>query len=169
MSQALSPIPEACQTALAAIEQDPLDLSPEIRTHLQGCPSCAEARVQWLAMEEAPHALAPAGYFDRLPDRVLRKLPAKQGLLKRTPKWVWAAAAAVLMGGVGFGGFWLGHANKKPLVEATLPRTPSEIQEWIPDSPFQESEDAISELSDLSPEEAEAVLKRMEAAQTGHP
>ena len=164
MSEALLSIPEACQRALAAIEEDPLELSAEILTHLRICPACAEARVQWLALEEAPQALAPAGYFDRLPARVLRKLPAKPGLLKSRQKWLWASAAAILMGGIGLGGFWLGHTNKKPLVEATLPRTPSEIQELIPDTPFQESEDAMSKLSSLSPEEAEAVLKRVEAS-----
>jgi hypothetical protein len=165
MSEALHSIPEVCQRALAAIEADPLELPAEVLTHLHGCPACAEARVHWLALEEAPQALAPAGYFDRLPARILRKLPAKPGVLKSRQKWLWASAAAVLMGGIGLGGFWLGHANKKPLVEATLPRTPSEIQELIPDTPFQENEDAISKLSNLSPEEAEAVLKRVEASQ----
>jgi len=169
MSEALVAIPDPCTTALAAIEQNPLELPAEVLTHLRTCPACAEARVHWLALEEAPYALTPAGYFERLPARILRKLPAKPSLLQRSSKWLWIAAAAVLMGGVGLGGFWLGNANKKPLVEATLPRTSSEIQELIPDTPFQESEDAMSQLSNLSPEEAEAVLKRMEASQAGHP
>jgi len=163
MSEALLSIPKACQRALAAIEEDPLELPAEVLAHLRACPACSEARVQWLALEEAPLALTPAGYFDRLPDRVLRKLPTKPRLLKSHQKWLWASAAAVLMGGVALGGFWLGHANRKPLVEASLPHTPSEIQELIPDTPFQESEDAMSKLSNLSPEEAEAVLKRVEA------
>lgn len=169
MSEALLSIPDACQRALAAIEADPLELSTEILTHLRTCPACAEARVHWLAMEEAPLALTPTGYFDRLPTRILRKLPAKPGLLRSRQKWIWAAAAAALMGGVGLGGFWLGNANKKPLVEAALPHSPIEIQEFIPDTPFQENEDAMSKLSNLTPEEAEEVLKRVEASQAGHP
>lgn len=169
MSEALIPLPEACEAALAAIERDPLDLPPEIRAHLRGCPACAEARVQWLALEDAPQALAPAGYFDRLPARVLRKLPARTGLLHRPHKLLWAAAAVLLMSGVGVGGFWLGKANRNPLVEAALPRTPGEAQELITDAPFQENEDAMSQLSTLSQEEAEAVLNRLEASQLGHP
>jgi len=169
MSEALLPIPGPCESALAAIEQDPLELSSETRAHLRGCPACAEARVHWLAMQEAPYALTPAGYFDQLPARVLRKLPTRPGLLKRSHRLLWAAAAAILMTGMGVGGFWLGKANKQPLIEATLPRNPSEAQELMPETPFQEDEDAISQLSKLPQEDAEEVLKRMESTQIGHP
>jgi hypothetical protein len=169
MNEARLPIPDPCQAALAAIEHNPLELSAEARAHLRGCPACAEAQVHWLALEEAPFALTPAGYFDRLPARILRKLPTRPGLLGRPSKLLWAAAALILMTGVGVSGFWLGQANRNPVVEATLPRNSSEAQELMPEAPFQENEDAMSQLSNLSQEEAEAVLKRLDAAQIGHP
>lgn len=163
------PIPEACRLALEAIEADPLSLSTEIQRHLRTCPACAEARVQWLALEDAPFALAPAGYFEHLPGRILRKLPTRSNHSPRTGRWIWAAAAVLLMTGVGITGFWLGRANQQPLVEATLPRTPSEIQELLPEGPFQDGDDAISQLSSLSKTEAEAVLKRMEGRKNEAP
>jgi hypothetical protein len=163
MSEALLSLPEACQTALAAIEQDPLDLPAEVHAHLHRCPACTEARVQWLALEETPHALAPAGYFDRLPERIQRKLPAKPGVLHRSHKLLWAAAAALLMTGVGIGGFWLGKANKTPLVEATLPKMPASVREVAPENPFHE-DDLLSQLSELTPEQAEQVFRRLEAS-----
>ncbi len=169
MSEALLPIPNACDATLAAIERDPLTLPSEALAHLRQCPACAEARVQWLALEEVPNALAPAGYFDHLPTRIQRKLPVRAGLMGRPRRLLWAAAAALLMAGMGVGGFWLGKANKTPLVEATLPRNPSEVQELIVDAPFQEDDDALSQFSTLSQEEAEAVLKQLEAAPLGHP
>lgn len=169
MSEALLPIPDACQATLAAIERDPLTLPGEALAHLRRCPACAEARVQWLALEEVPNALAPAGYFDHLPTRIQRKLPVRAGLMGRPRKLLLAAAAALLMIGMGVGGFWLGKANKAPLVEATLPRNPSEVQELIVDAPFQEDDDALSQFSTLSQEEAEAVLKQLEATPLGHP
>lgn len=169
MSEALLPITDACDATLAAIERDPLTLPGEALAHLRRCPACAEARVQWLALEEVPNALAPAGYFDHLPTRIQRKLPVRAGLMGRPRKLLLAAAAALLMIGMGVGGFWLGKANKAPLVEATLPRNPSEVQELIVDAPFQEDDDALSQFSTLSQEEAEAVLKQLEAAPLGHP
>ncbi len=169
MSGSLLPIPDPCQATLTAIEQDPLELPIEVRHHLRGCAACTEARVHWLALEEAPHALAPAGYFDRLPERILRKLPTRTRRLQRHYRLLWAAAAAILMAGAGLGGFGLGKATRPPLVEAALPQHPSEIQELMPDAPFQENEDAMSQLSNLSQEEAEAVLKRLESTQVGHP
>ncbi len=169
MSEALLPIPDTCETTLAAIERDPLDLPSEALAHLCQCPACAEARVQWLALEEVPHALAPAGYFDHLPARIQRKLPTKIRSVGRPRKLLWAAAATLLMAGTGVGGYWLGRANQTPLVEATLPRNPGEVQELIVDAPFQEDGDALSQLSALPQEEAEAVLKHLEASPMGHP
>lgn len=168
MSEALLPIPDPCQAALEAIERDPLDLPSEAQAHLARCPACAEARVHWLALEEAPPALAPAGYFDRLPARILRKLPAKPGPLQRPHRLLWAAAAMLLMTGMGVGGFWLGRANRNPGVESALPQA-AEAQELIAEAPFLEGEDALSQLAELPQEDAEAVLKRMEADQIGHP
>ncbi|MDP2877601.1 MAG: hypothetical protein Q8O00_15540 [Holophaga sp.] len=162
-------IPNSCQTALTAIEAEPLTLSPEVQTHLRTCAACAEARVQWLALEEAPFALAPAGYFENLPGRIQRKLPSRPNQRPRFGRWMWAAAAVLLMTGVGITGFWLGRANQQPLVEATLPRTPSDVQELLPEAPFQDAEDAMAQLSRLSKAEAEAVLNRMDSAKTAKP
>lgn len=167
--EVLHPIPDACELTLAAIERDAMELPREAQIHLRTCPACHEARVQWLALEESPHALAPAGYFDQLPARIQRKLPVQGGRLRRPARIFWAAAAAILMVGMGVGGFWLGRANTAPIAEASLPRTPLEVQEMLGDAPFQESDDALSQLAALPPEQAEAVLNRLEATQKGHP
>lgn len=168
MSEART-FPQTCQTALAAIEADPLALSTEVLAHLRTCPACAEARVQWLALEDAPFALAPAGYFGNLPARILRKLPTRSETRPRLGRWIWAAAAVILMSGVGATGFWAGRANQQPLVEATLPHAPKEVQELLPEAPFQEADDAMSQLSSLSNTDAEAVLARMENVKTKKP
>lgn len=162
-------IPQACEAALAALEADPLSIDAATQAHLRVCPACAEARVQWLALEDAPFALAPAGYFDHLPTRILRKLPTRANHRPQMGRWVWAAAAVLLMTGVGVTGFWLGRANQHPMVEATLPRTPREVQELLPEAPFQDTEDAMSQLSDLSKADAEAVLQRMETPKNVKP
>ena len=148
----------ACLEALAAIERDPLDLPAAVEVHLRTCVACSEARVLWLAMEDAPPALAPAGYFDHLSGRVLRKLPARTSWRgQRT--LLWALAASMLLA-VGAGGFWLGRANRQPVVEATL--APPSKDSTLPDTPFQEGDDEVSQLHQLSPEEAKALLDRLE-------
>ncbi len=159
MTQAL-PAPPSCAPTLDAILVDPIDPGSEAEAHMKLCRACSEARVTYLAQEECPEVLAPAGYFERLPERILRKLPARPRLLSRVTPLVWAAAAALLMA-VGAGAFWAGRANRTPLVEATLPRTPSEVQEVLPETPFLDQEDAVSQLTSLSPQEAEAVLKTL--------
>jgi hypothetical protein len=167
MNQPL-PIQEACTQALDAIQVDPLDPGAEAEAHMRICRACAEARVAYLAQEESPEALAPAGYFERLPDRILRKLPARPRLRLRTGPFTWAAAAALLMA-VGAGAFWAGRANRAPLVEATLPRTPSEVQEVLPETPFLDQEDALSQLTALSQQEADAVLRTLSDRQAQPP
>ncbi len=132
------------------------------------CRACSEARVAYLALEECPEVLAPTGYFERLPGRILGKLPARPRLYQRVSPLAWAAAAALLMA-VGAGAFWAGRANRTPLVEATLPRTPSEVQEVLPETPFLDQEDAVSQLTALSPQEAEAVLKTLSDHQVQAP
>jgi len=167
MTQSL-PIPPACVPTMEAVLADPLDPGPEAETHLKICRACSEVRVAYLAQEESPEALAPAGYFERLPDRILRKLPARPRLRLRVGPFTWAAAAALLMA-VGAGAFWAGRANRTPLVEATLPRTPSEIQEVIPETPFLDPEDAVSQLTALSQQDADAVLRTLSDRQTQPP
>lgn len=161
MSEPL-PIPEACSQVLAAILVDPLDPGPEVEAHLRHCLACSEARVAFLAQEEAPLALAPAGYFERLPGRILDKLPAARRQGSSTRHFYWGAAAALLLA-VGATAFWVGRANRTPLVEASLPKAPVEVQESLPETPFQDHEDAVTQLSTLSQEDAEAVLRALSA------
>ena len=152
------PIPEACSRTLDAILTDPLELGTEAEAHMQICLACSEARVTYLAQ-----ALAPTGYFDRLPDRVLRKLPARPGLHRRMHPLAWAAAAALLMS-VGAGAFWAGRANRTPYVEATLPRQPeiTEITMTVSDMPFHDREEDAAQLQTLTPAEMKALLKRLD-------
>jgi len=151
----------ACLEALAAIEADPLDLPGPVEAHLRGCPACSEARVSWLAMEDAPPAQAPAGYFDHLPGRILRKLPTRPR--RSLHLGLWAMAAGLLMA-VGVGGFWLGRANQQPLVEAAVTPATVEAPAALPDTPFMEGEDEVAQLRKLSPEEAKALLDGLEPA-----
>ena len=156
-------LPDGCLRHQEAILADPLAPGPEAEAHLRSCPACAEARVAFLAQEEAPLALTPAGYHERLPGRILRKLPARTPWSRRLSPAAWALAATLLLA-VGAGAFWAGRAVRTPLVEASLPHTPAEIQEVAPDAPFQEGEDAVTQLSNLTPDEAEAVIRSLAAA-----
>lgn len=162
MTQPLA-IPESCVLALNAVEANPLEPGPETEVHLRSCPACSEARVAFLAQEDAPEVLAPSGYFERLPRRLLGKLPGRpqrRALHPFAHPVLWSAAAALLLA-VGAGAFWAGRANRTPLVEATLPRTPSEVQEVPADAPFHDQEDAVSQLTALSQQDAEAVLRTL--------
>jgi hypothetical protein len=162
MSERLLHIPEHCQQALAAIETNPLDLTPEVLAHLRDCPPCAEARVYWLAQEEALPVLAPRGYFERLPDRVIHKLPTRRRIGLSQHPWLWLAAAALALA-LGVGGYVAGR------VQPTAPTTqtaevapdPSDI---LSDTPFSETDDAMTQFTALSAQDAEAVLHRMDAA-----
>lgn len=166
MSQPL-PMPDACAPTLAAIQTDPLDPGPEAEMHLRICRACAEARVAYLAQEEVPEPLAPAGYHDRLPDRILRKLPARPRLQHRLGPLAWAAAAALLMA-VGAGAFWAGRANRTPLVEATLPRPAETVESNVSlsDTPFHDGEEDAAQVQALTPEEMKALLKRLDPPPT---
>lgn len=157
------PLPEECMRTLEAIQADPLDLKAEAETHLRVCPACREARIQWLAMEDAETPLTPAGYFDTLPDRVMRKLPGRPLKRLRTQPLLWAAAAA-LMVATGLGGYWAGRITPQtPTVAAAIPDT--EVLETLPEAPFQDSEDPINQLGNLSPEESQTVLKKLASSQ----
>jgi hypothetical protein len=160
MTHELSHLPEPCRVALAAIEQAPLDLPAEASAHLRGCSACAEARVHWLAQEDALPVLAPKEYFEQLPARVLRKLPSKAKGSRSHP-FLWAAAA-MLLGAATLGGFMAGRANRNPMVEAALPRTPSEVQETSQaDAPFHEKDEVLTEMERLSPEQVQALLDKL--------
>jgi len=163
MTEALLPVPDSCARALTAIQADALEPGPDTLLHLRTCRACAEARVAFLAQEEAPEALAPAGYFERLPGRVLGKLPARPALHRRLAPLTWAAAAALLMA-IGAGAFLAGRANRAPLVEATLPH-PAEVVDAatsVSDTPFHDREEDAAQVQSLSPEELQALLKRLE-------
>jgi len=152
-------IPEACTRTLTAVEANSLDPGAEAEGHLQICRACAESRVAYLAQEEVPLALTPAGYFERLPGRILGKLPASPR--RHSPvRFYWGAAAALLLA-VGATAFWVGRANRSPLVEASLPQPLVEIQEVSSETPFQDHEDAVSQLSNLSQEDADAVIRAL--------
>jgi hypothetical protein len=156
-------LPEACQQALNAIEADPLALPEEALAHLRACPACREARVLWLAQEEAPAALTPAGYFDHLPQRVLRKLPARRASGAHPHAILWLAAAGLALA-LGMGGYLAGRVQRTPVVEATLEKPPTDLSEFVPDTPFDEGEDALTQLADLSPRDANLVLQRLESS-----
>jgi predicted anti-sigma-YlaC factor YlaD len=164
MTAGVPKLSETCALTLAEIEARPLDLSAAAEAHLGACPACSEARVAWLALEEAS-AQAPAGYFDRLPDRILAKLPATPRRLRPRHLVLWALAAG-LLAAVGTGGFLAGRANRAPMVEATLAEPAAETRETLPDVPFQEGgEDDYAQLPDLSPEEAHRILERVRTPQ----
>ena len=160
MSGPFTVLPEACARALAEIEADPLALTPQAAAHLETCPACSEARVAWLAQEEDAPALAPAGYFERLPDRILAKLPAPPRRAPHRHLTLWALAAG-LLAAVGVGGYLAGRANRAPMVEATLTAPAAELPQTLPDTPFQEGEDDYAQLPDLSPEEAHRLIERV--------
>lgn len=165
MSEAPMSLPSTCQRALEAIQADPLELPAAVQVHLRACPACSEARVLWLAQEEPATALAPAGYFERLPARVAGKLPVPRRTPSRRPLWL-AAAAAMLALATG-GGFWAGRINRDPLVEASQSRTPAEVKELQSDQPFQDKYEIIEQVQNLTPEEAQALLKQLESKDAG--
>jgi hypothetical protein len=164
MNDAQLPLPDFCSQALEAMLIDPLDPGAEVEAHMQICRACSETRVAYLAQEDYPTVLAPAGYFERLSDRVLRKLPARPSLRHRVRPLAWAAAATVLMA-VGAGAFWAGRANRAPFVEATLPRLPELVDTSTTgsDTPFHDREEDAAQLQTLTPEEMKALLNRLDA------
>lgn len=159
MSERLLSIPEPCQQALNAIEADPLELPEDVLAHLLACAACSEARLQWLALEEAPAVLAPAGYFEHLPQRILRKLPSRRLNGSRHHTLLWLAAAGLALA-LGVGGYLAGRVQRAPMVEASLP---TDLSDLMPETPFDEGDDVLSQLSDLNPKDAEAVLQRLES------
>ena len=166
MTSDLPQLPVPCQTALAALEADALLLPAPVRLHLLDCPACSEARVLLLALEDAPPVAVPEGYFEDLGLRILRKLPARRTPLKQRAT-LWLAAALVIAAlGVGVTGFFMGRAVRAPLVEASLPKSLPEHPDPQAETPFAEADDPVSQLSSLTPEEAEASLQRLQTAKS---
>ncbi len=162
MTREAFPLPDACARALEAVALDPLEPGAEVERHLRACPACAEARVIFLAQEEAPEALVPAGYHDRLPGRILGKLPSRPGLPHHRLRGLAWAAAAVLLMAVGAGAFWAGRANRTPLVEASVPKPAETLEVSVPEAPFRDRDEDAAQLQTLTPEEMKALLKRLD-------
>lgn len=163
MTRETLPLPDPCRRTLAALEADPLDPGREAQSHLRACPACSEAQVFYLAQEDAPTPLAPAGYFDRLPGRILGKLPVRTGLLSRRLHGLGWAAAAVLLMAASAGAFWAGRANRTPLVEANLPKPVDTVEITVPDEPFHDRDEEAAQLQTLSPSDMKALLQQMDA------
>ncbi|HET8714391.1 MAG TPA: hypothetical protein VFM16_01095 [Holophagaceae bacterium] len=158
------PMPEACARVLDRVAADPLAPGAEAEAHLQACPACAEARVMLLAQEDAPAPLAPAGYFEALPSRVVRKLPAAKAP-RRLPGWLWAAAAAVLVA-ASLGGFLAGRATPAPPVLQPMAQQ-TQPADTLPQDralPFQDRDEDLAELGGLSPAEMKALVSSLDTA-----
>ncbi len=156
--------PELIEKAIAAIEADPLHLPAEVEALLKSNAALSELRVHWLAQEEAPSATAPAGYFQALPGRVLRKLPTKLVVRHRPAPALWAAAAALMLV-IGAGGFWVGKANRAPLVEAKTQDIEPAKELPVADAPFQENDDVMVQIQNMSPEELQRLADKVRKGQ----
>ena len=158
-----------CQTALAALESDALNLADPMAAHILRCPACSEARILLLALEEAPEVEVPEGYFEDLGFRILRKLPARRARqLPSAGYWLLAAGLITALG-LGVTGFYMGRAARAPMVEASLPRPLLDSAEQQSEAPFAEGEDPLSQLSALSPAEAESALQRLQGPPRSRP
>ena len=156
-------LPPACAAALAAIEADPLDPGAAAEAHLRACPACAEARVMLLAQEDSALPLAPAGYFEALPARITRKLPAAKAP-RRLPTWLWAAAAAILMV-AGVGGYLAGRATPasqvlQPMAQQVQPADLSNQERALP---FHDRDEDTAEIGGLSPAEMKELVSSLDA------
>ena len=150
--------PAACQDALRAIELDALNLPLEALQHVSVCSMCSEARVLWLAQDDFGVQLAPAGYFDRLPSRVLQKLPVAQKTpLYRLPLLISAASLLLF---AGLSGYWYGRQSQfSPIIlEAIAP--PKDMRDpFLNDLTSFSSIELFSQVNDLTPEEAQTLMK----------
>lgn len=167
MLEEMIPLPEACARALTAVEADPLDPGAEAEAHLEGCAACAEARVMLLAQEDAPLPLAAAGYFEALPARIARKLPAAKAP-RRLPSWIWAAAAAILVA-TGVGGYMAGRATPAPPVLQPMAQQiqPADLQGQDRIVPFHDRDEDMAELGNLSPTEMKDLMSALDKPKGG--
>ena len=160
MTRDILPLPDPCTRTLAAIEADALEAGRDAELHMKTCTACAEARVIYLAQEDAPDVLVPAGYFDRLPARVVGKLQARKPAFRPGPWWM--AAAAVLALGVGTAAFLAGRANRAPGMAEAAPLPPEASALRKAPIPFKDAHESLDKLQELSPEEMQALLERLE-------
>jgi len=154
--------PEQLEQVIQAIEADPLNLPSDLEEMVRQNPALSELRVHWLALEDAPEigSTAPAGYFQTLPGRVIRKLPTKAIPRHRFHPALWAAAAALMLA-IGTGGFWAGKANRAPLVEAKAQESEPAKDLPVADAPFQEGDDVLVQIQNLSPEEIQRIADKV--------
>lgn len=157
----MTPLPEACARAMAALEADPLEPGSEAEAHLRACSACAEAQVMLLAQEDAALPLAPAGYFEALPGRVLRKLPAAK-TRRPLPPWLWAAAAAMLMA-AGLGGYLAGRTTAVPTV-APMAQQIQPAEDGAQDRvlPFHDRDEDMAEVGGLSRTEMKDLVSTLD-------
>ena len=158
-------LPLDCQSALPAIEGDPLNPPQSVLEHISACPMCSEARVMWLAQEDFDYPTVPAGYFDHLPARVFQKLPAPSTRLRlRTPLLITAASIMFIAAA---SGYWFGrHSQLSPaILEAVMP--PRDIQDPLQDPTSFSSLELFALVPTLTSEETKALmedLKKPEAS-----
>ena len=81
------------------------ELTPQDRAgvemHLRQCASCAQHVEELAAVDALARSVpvdAPAGYFEGLPGRVVRRLPARTPRVRTVPAWTWALAAGLVVG-----------------------------------------------------------------------
>jgi len=158
--------PVECQDALRAIEADAINLPIEALKHVSRCSMCFEARVLWLAQEDFPHQMAPAGYFENLPSRVLQKLPvAKKHPLYRLPLLLSAASLLLF---AGLSGYWYGRQGHiSPIIlEAIVP--PNNIRDpLLNDVASFYNIELFSQINDLTLEEAQALMNDLKKQEAG--
>lgn len=160
------PTPEQLEMILQALEADPLHLQADVAAYVRQSPALSELRVQWLAVQDdsGNPSMAPAGYFQALPGRVLRKLPIKSAARHGLHPALWAAAAALMLT-IGAGSFWAGKANRTPLVEARAQELEPSKELPLADAPFQESDDVMVQIQNLSPEEIQRIADSVKKGQ----
>jgi hypothetical protein len=158
-----------CAAAFAALERDPLELPAEVERHLRICPPCAEAQVLLLALAEAPEVAVPQGYFQGLGFRIMRKLPGRRaGMSARAGYWL-AAAGLLAALGLGATGFFMGRAAQPPMVEAAQPKGQADSLDQPLETPFTETEDPATRLTDLDPKDAERALQTLKVPAPAKP
>ncbi len=100
----------------------------EVRAHRESCASCRElfaaARRLERGLRAMPAPAVPAGFTERAAGRVLLG-PRGYGARSLSPRWWLAAAAALLLAGLGFWGAWQLRVGDRPgagpLVEKAPP------------------------------------------------
>lgn len=120
---------------------------------------CSEARVMWLAQDDFDSPLAPTNYFDRLPGRILQKLPVAPVRFRlRTPLLVSAASMLFL---TGLSGYWYGRQSHLSTIvlEAVLP-VPKDLQDpFTQDLTSFTSIELFSQVENMTHEEVQELME----------